>query len=515
MSTRATQPARATAWGLLPCLLGLFVAAGGARADGPLGPNGAPIETSSYSIDLGAGPILAGSRPTGLGGAYVAIAEEVDGNQQNPAAPAVRPAYSLTHFDFSLGLGVTFSSTVTDNDFFNTGADRTVITNHPDDAVFAAPALNLQWGTFGIGLSVEAQTYALDPTGAGREPSDDDRLEATIGRLRLQTAKGFYDGQLIAGVGAGPVAMSITRQRTRQEAFVDETFANEAILDSGGLSFELGALWRPIGLPIRAGAAVQTGVRTEISAGDHTQNNGDVVIDPEGANPIFLPRSVALPWRLGLGFAFQAGPRPLNPRWIDPSNAMAPARRSIDIRWQRERLDLQRRIEQADAAGDGSRAEAFRAELTRAKAHHGAEIEALEERTARKLKERYHSMPREYLLVSGSLELTSGVENAVGVESFLQGVVNRSGRRPVLSPRVGVETEVLPGYIKLRAGSYLEGSRFQRGSARLHGTLGFDIRVLDWSVFGLWDDDRSWRLGGVIDTAPRYFAWGVSAGGWY
>ena len=46
-----------------------------ALADGPLGANGERITTSSYSIDLYQGPVSAGNRVIGLGGAYVAIAE--------------------------------------------------------------------------------------------------------------------------------------------------------------------------------------------------------------------------------------------------------------------------------------------------------------------------------------------------------------------------------------------------------------------------------------------------------
>ena len=79
-----------------------------AHAAGPLGSNGAPITTSAYSIDLYQGAVSAGNRVMGLGGAYVALAEDVDGDLQNPAAPAVRPFFSIDHFDYWLGLGLTF-----------------------------------------------------------------------------------------------------------------------------------------------------------------------------------------------------------------------------------------------------------------------------------------------------------------------------------------------------------------------------------------------------------------------
>src|SRR5882672_1869955 len=93
-----------------------------ATATEQLGTNGEPITTSSYSLDLFQGPVFAGSRVTGLAGAYVAIAEDVDGDLQNPAAPAVRPFFSYTHFDYWLGFGLTFPATLQNTDFFNSGS---------------------------------------------------------------------------------------------------------------------------------------------------------------------------------------------------------------------------------------------------------------------------------------------------------------------------------------------------------------------------------------------------------
>src|SRR4051812_40891536 len=127
---------------------------GQARAGGLIGANGQPIKTSEYSLDLFQGPLFAGSRVTSLGGAYVAIAEDVDGDLQNPAAPAVRPFFSYTHFDYWLGLGLTFPTGLTNIDFFNSGSD-TGFRGRSDAPIFVTPALNLQWGTFGVGFTAE------------------------------------------------------------------------------------------------------------------------------------------------------------------------------------------------------------------------------------------------------------------------------------------------------------------------------------------------------------------------
>ena len=132
-----------------------------ALAGGPLAPEGEPIATSSYAIDISQGPVLGGSRPTSLAGAYVAIAEGVEGNLHNPAAPAVRPAHSLDWFSKSFGLGLTFPA-LTELDYYNTGP-RPDSSRAPSSFLFLTPAANLMWGHFGLGATLELQHYDADP----------------------------------------------------------------------------------------------------------------------------------------------------------------------------------------------------------------------------------------------------------------------------------------------------------------------------------------------------------------
>jgi len=93
--------------------------------------------------------------------------------------------------------------------------------------------------------------------------------------------------------------------------------------------------------------------------------------------------------------------------------------------------------------------------------------------------------------------------------------VNRSGQKTVVSPRLGVESGVIPDWLKLRAGTYLEPTRFEDSHARMHVTAGFDLRLAIWRVFGLWPDDYMWRLGFGLDVAERYSTWGITLAGWY
>ena len=50
--------------------------------------------------------------------------------------------------------------------------------------------------------------------------------------------------------------------------------------------------------------------------------------------------------------------------------------------------------------------------------------------------------------------------------------VNRSGQRVVLSPRIGAEMPIFPTWLKARGGSYLEPTRFDTSTPRIHGTFG-------------------------------------------
>jgi len=133
----------------------------------------------------------------------------------------------------------------------------------------------------------------------------------------------------------------------------------------------------------------------------------------------------------------------------------------------------------------------------------------------RRLEREHLVMNRFYLQFSGSMLISGSVDAAVGIESLLTQKVNRSGQRVVSSPRVGVECGVVPEWVKLRAGSYLEPTRFETSDMRVHGTAGIDIKLFRWSVFGAWPEDYMWRLGLAGDASTRYYTFGLSLGGWY
>lgn len=466
-----------------------------ANAAGRLGPNGSPLATSDYAIDLHHGPVFAGTRVTGLGGAYVAIAEDVDGDLQNPATPAVRPFFSTSYFDYWLGFGLTFPATLSKIDFFNSG-NRTNLANSGDSFVFFTPAVNIQLGEFGFGATLEMQQYAV----AGDDPSTSVRV--TIPTTHIQLAHGLFHNQWVFGVGARLVAMSV----------VGET--SNAGFTSTGNGLEFGGVFKPENLPLRLGLAVRTAINTVATFNEDVSldANGDLVVETAEGSYAYLPKSVALPWDVNFGFAVQFGPRPFNPPWRSVPDLLEYALLNHRLRQIERQRALAARLEQEET-------EEERAHVRRvfARQQDADDRDLARESAAayQRSGEFLRTMNRSYVQVSGSMLLTGPVDGAVGVETLVSQTVNRSGRHTVLSPRIGVEWGVMPEWLKLRGGGYLEPTRFETSDARLHATFGLDLKLIRWNVFGLWPDDYMWRLGLAADAARSYYTWGFSLGGWY
>ncbi|HYQ41573.1 MAG TPA: hypothetical protein VER11_06390 [Polyangiaceae bacterium] len=478
--------------------LATLLTSGHASAGGPIGSDGKPITTSEYSLDLFQGPLFAGSRVTSLGGAYVAIAEDVDGDLQNPAAPAVRPFFSYTHFDYWLGFGVTFPADLQNMDFFNSGS-KTHVPNPPNSFVFFTPAVNLQWGEFAIGLNLAIQNYALSAPVEGERRG----VTATIPTTHLQIARGFEHNQLVFGVGVRYVSMT-----------VNEPDQGGFLFRSSGPGFEFGGVWKPESLPLRLGIAYRTPIVTQASYSDKLlpNANGDLILKRSDGSSVYLPKSVSSPWDLNFGFAVQFGARPINPPWRSDEELI---KRQLLERELRELEYEQERDRQLAIARTSSERTAIEKQYDKriAAEERAAEIALLTEKT--KIEKKLTAMNRRYVQVAASMLLSGAVENSVGVESLVNQTVQRSGQHVVLSPRLGVEVGAFPDFLKLRAGTYLEPTRFDEAKPRMHATGGLDLKLLVWNVFGLWPDNYMWRLGLGFDGARDYYTWGLTIAGWY
>ncbi len=483
-----------------------------ALAGGPLGREGDPIRTSRYGVDLTQTPVIAGARVTGLAGAYVAIAEGTDGDVQNPVAPAVRAPYSVDHFDYDIGLSALLPGTLTSTDFFNTGHGKTQLSDAQQNSfVFVTPALNLQWGGFAVGATLEFQTYSLLRSGSAQPNARPDEFDAEFLISHFQIAQVIGRGNLV--VGGGLRVLNLDVRNPAAPAGQNNLFT------SRGMGGEVGMLWKPNGTPFRIGASFRSQVFTEPDPQSRLAANaqGDRVIgDPaDPVNQFYVPDRIEQPWDLNVGLALQMGPRPLNPTWVDPASRddhahFAMLRRRAERRYRRD-TELAR----TPASGPAPAKDARDAVVDNDDAIDELHTERVERRTRSALQAAYAGMARQYVLVSMSLVVTGRTPDSVGVESFLQRVVGHSGERLGFSPRLGIETEIVPAWLKVQAGTYGEPSRFVTSSNRLHGTFGLSAKLFSWSVFGLFDEGTEWRISGAVDVAPRYLGWAASLGVWH
>lgn len=127
-----------------------------------------------------------------------------------------------------------------------------------------------------------------------------------------------------------------------------------------------------------------------------------------------------------------------------------------------------------------------------------------------------HQVPEKFrdersLTLAADGVLTGASSGAYGLEAFGAQQLQRSGRHPVVSLRVGAEYEWLPGRLRWRAGSYWEPGRFDGVGGRVHVTFGTELRVFAFSLWG----PRRGRLSFTGDVAARYRNVAVSIGFWH
>ncbi|HEX4420036.1 MAG TPA: hypothetical protein VH165_19110 [Kofleriaceae bacterium] len=115
------------------------------------------------------------------------------------------------------------------------------------------------------------------------------------------------------------------------------------------------------------------------------------------------------------------------------------------------------------------------------------------------------------LTVAADVVVTGATADGFGLEAFGMNELQRSGRHTAVSVRGGVDYELMPGRMRLRAGSYWEPERFEDVSGRLHGTFGIDLRVLEFHLWG----PRRGRLSFTGDVASQYRNLAFAIGFWH
>jgi hypothetical protein len=479
---------------LIPIGLGLGLGLGLWAAPAAAGD---PLAGKHYTIDVFQGPILAPSDVIGIAGAYAGVAEGIAGMAVNAAAPAVRDAYNVTTFswDFSPSISFPFNIFGTRDDFDDSGTAGHAFT---DFIYFTAGGL-LQYGPFGLGLSAEIQSYSIASTG-----SKGISTGVTLGRYHALFAYRLLGDQLMIGGGARITTLSLSPHD------------QETNLTMIGAAPELGFLVRPDWQSFRIGATLRFPVHGgRLLGGSATRAGG-----------LYLPDDVVLPLEVELGAALQIGPRPLNPKWIDPELQEAALHRSFE-RARRERQS--RHDAELAAIGDPLARAARREALAKEEAARVEQDRRDEDRIRRGLEDerraRAWNWPREHVLVTAELLVTGSVANAVGLQGFLgqnqpdeaasgTTVIGSSGASVNLSPRFGVETEPLPGRLHARAGTYYEPSRLGHPVGRQHFTFGSDVRLFSTTWFGL-VSKVTYKAQAYADVSPRYQSVSLGIGVWH
>jgi hypothetical protein len=115
---------------------------------------------------------------------------------------------------------------------------------------------------------------------------------------------------------------------------------------------------------------------------------------------------------------------------------------------------------------------------------------------------------RRTLLVASDLVYLGGNEEALSAAHLTRGIHFSSGGVPSLALHLGLESEVVPGWLRLRAGLYTEPARYVIETPKLHLTSGIHLRV-----FSLPRKLR-WGLVGMVDLAADYSDSSVGIGFW-
>ncbi|HET6331573.1 MAG TPA: hypothetical protein VFG30_00075 [Polyangiales bacterium] len=454
---------------------------------------GAPLAPREFNIDLVTGPVVGPNSTMALGGAYTALGFGIDAAALTPVAYPARTLWDTNWFEFDVTAGYTPGAFQT-TDFDNNG--RAGVTFR--DYYFLSGGAKFTFGELGVGSLVRVQNY---------------RLGARAG-LNMLTANygagySFLEGQLLVA-GSGRTLLVDLDPLTEG--------GTEAHYSASGP--ELGVILALEDQPYRIGFAA----RTQVEATE-SRKTGTV-------NGLILPAHVILPAELQVGFAYQFGPRPLNRRWQNPHDVAREMKKQMLARRQarqytqlaRER-SAARLLHSADTAPPLWAAEGYEQweqphdpefwaqERVRRPAEE-LELEKEVDRAEIDYKRTVRSLSRRYLMLSLDAIVISPIEDGIGFESFMSQMREASGKSVTFGVRFGAEGEPIENRLKLRVGTYLEPSRFEAGSPRVHATLGSDVKLFSWDVFGILSP-VDLRIGAAVDVAVRYVNYGFSLGVWH
>jgi hypothetical protein len=464
------------------------------------------LEKDDFNIDLVVGPVLGGGNIIGLSGAFTALATGIEGAPWNAATYASRGLWNTDWFEWDV-TGSLVPGTVRNSDFDNNGESGFAY----DSFIYGTLGGGVQFGAFGVGALLNVQTYDISKE-VMPGTRIDSRLTLVVGNYGVGYA--LADGQFVVGAGGRTASLNITDPKSGQ-----------SLVDFGGTGPEAGVLLRLADQPWRLGFAARLPVESEAAG------------TPVAAG-FTLPERIHLPWEMQVGFAWQFGPRPLNRIWVNPNDVEQRLRTQMLAR-RRTRTEDQQRAEAFDARmrsvqqsgpptiadlespdsapsdeGGAPRDPEFWKQEDKRRWDEEREMLAEVERLRIERERSVLALPRRHLLISTETILVGTSDNAVGLESFLLQARQDSGKRVTVGVRLGIEGEPIANWVKMRAGTYLEPSRFAGVSYRTHGTLGTDVKLFTWDLFEL-VEPFTVCIGGSADVAERYLNLGIGLGLWH
>lgn len=474
--------------------LALSVASAASTADAQC-VNGARDEAlQTCRLHVVTGPVFAPSRVLAMGGAYQGIAEGLPGFAVNAAAPAVRTAHSWDWFDYDLDASISIPSAFRRIDDLE--YDGVSEGFNYSGFVFLTLGANAQFGPWGIGVINDLTRFDLTPDrGAGEES-----YRGFLSKTKLLAGRALFDGELVVGGGLRHIGFDVSGTTASGET--------KSLVTVQGIAPEMGLLYRPHDHDFRIGATYRMAVTT----GDPR---------PEDAAKVdrwWIPQSVNLPWEIDVGVAMQGGARPLNVHWSNPHEDREQFLEDIKRARERRAIEHNAALTATEPELRAVRKQQLDADEITLRAREDQLIRDFSKRYARLAKERYARMSREHILFSLGLLIVGPTANGISLESFFTQQVTRAGAVITLSPRAGVETELVPNVFRPRLGTYIEPSRFTPTpdwkAFRQHVTAGFDLNLFRWRVFGLYEEGTSWRVTMAVDVTHNYWNYGLSVGIW-
>jgi hypothetical protein len=354
-----------------------------------------------YTVDAAQGPLTGSTRVIGLGGAFVAIAEDMDGVAVNPASVAVRLPYSYNRLDYGFGVHFAIGSWLPGTDFLNQrGGSQESQNGQPAPEVeqrsllFGSVGATLYYDFAGVGIAAEGQRQALHRsanTSAGLSPTS---LSGNFGIVHASVAYGFWEGQFV--VGAGPRVTGVSFSRA----------ASSDLLNVAGVGYQAGLVFKPLDHQFRVGAAYKSAVTPALGSGAQ----GD---DPN----VYDATAIRLPWQASAGFAYQFGARRLNPRVFFAEDQTARLGYELEQKEKRRR----RERELFERAAEREPSPESRRRLAEIEKAHAAEKKADEKLAAERLEQaedallaEYRSRSRFYVLLTTELLALGASSGSVG-----------------------------------------------------------------------------------------------------